>query len=166
MGANIGGIYGAQLFRADDSPRYRRGFGVASAIVAFGVICAVCRFVFGDVFVRRYRWTKQKQSNVRGGHFEGGDGGEDDRGMRLSSEGVHGAALRVVVGFTGGGVGVDTAADEGGTEEAGESDVVVRESGGLCVVDSAGVCRSLETEIGVARWEGGLVRSSVGRLVS
>lgn len=49
MGANIGGIYGAQLFRADDSPRYRRGFGVASAIVAFGVICAVCRFVFGGV---------------------------------------------------------------------------------------------------------------------
>lgn len=73
--------------------------------------------------------------------------------MRLSSEGVHGAALRVVVGFDGGGVGVDTVADEGGTEEAGESDVVVRESGELCVVDGAGVCRSLEmeTEIGVAR---------------
>lgn len=90
MGANIGGIYGAQLFRADDSPRYRRGFGV---------ICAVCRFVLGDVFVRRHRWTKQKQSDVRGGHLEGGDGGEDDRGMRLSSEGVHEAALRVVVGL-------------------------------------------------------------------
>jgi hypothetical protein len=53
MGANIGGIYGAQLFRADDRPRYRRGFSIGCAIIAFGVACASLRYIIGDVMRRR-----------------------------------------------------------------------------------------------------------------
>jgi hypothetical protein len=35
MGANIAGIYGAQIFRRDDRPRYRRAFAVACAVLAY-----------------------------------------------------------------------------------------------------------------------------------
>ena len=53
MGANIAGIYGAQIFRADDSPRYRRAFSIACAILAFGLALAIFRFV--DDRLRRRR---------------------------------------------------------------------------------------------------------------
>jgi len=53
MGANIAGIYGAQIFRADDRPYYRRGFSIAIAILAFGLILAIVRYV--DEFIRRRR---------------------------------------------------------------------------------------------------------------
>lgn len=45
MGANIAGIYGAQIFRADDRPRYRRAFNVNIAVLAFGLSLAVLRFL-------------------------------------------------------------------------------------------------------------------------
>ncbi len=45
MGANTAGIYGAQLFRADDRPRYRRGFSINIAILVFAVVLAVVRFI-------------------------------------------------------------------------------------------------------------------------
>jgi len=51
MGANIAGIYGAQIFRSDDSPRYRRAFGVNIAVLAVGVTLAVVRFL--DDKIRR-----------------------------------------------------------------------------------------------------------------
>jgi len=53
MGANIAGIYGAQIFRSDDSPRYRRAFSVACAVLAAGLAFAVMRYV--DDVVRRKR---------------------------------------------------------------------------------------------------------------
>ncbi|KAK3393916.1 major facilitator superfamily domain-containing protein [Podospora didyma] len=53
MGANIAGIYGAQIFRSDDSPFYRRGFSVAIAVLAAGVVLAIARYV--DDVVRRHR---------------------------------------------------------------------------------------------------------------
>ena len=53
MGANIAGIYGAQIFREDDSPRYRRGFTVDIAIVAFGLGLAIIRFVDDKLWQRR-----------------------------------------------------------------------------------------------------------------
>jgi hypothetical protein len=52
MGANIAGIYGAQIFRQDDRPRYRRGFSINIAILAAGLFLAVVRYV-SDVLVRR-----------------------------------------------------------------------------------------------------------------
>lgn len=53
MGANIAGIYGAQIFRADDAPRYRRGFSIDIAIIAFAVALAVFRLL--DDLRRRIR---------------------------------------------------------------------------------------------------------------
>ncbi|KAF2171564.1 hypothetical protein M409DRAFT_63785 [Zasmidium cellare ATCC 36951] len=45
MGANIAGIYGAQIFRSDDKPRYRRAFVIGIAVLAFGTILAIIRKV-------------------------------------------------------------------------------------------------------------------------
>ncbi|PNS18223.1 hypothetical protein CAC42_7592 [Sphaceloma murrayae] len=56
MGANIAGIYGAQIFRSDDRPRYRRAFSVNCAILAFGLACAVFRYA--DDWLRRRRVAK------------------------------------------------------------------------------------------------------------
>jgi len=55
MGANIAGIYGAQIFRADDRPFYRRGFSIAIAVLAVGLTLAIVRYV--DEFLRRRRGT-------------------------------------------------------------------------------------------------------------
>ena len=53
MGANCAGIYGAQLFRQDDRPRYRRGFTVNICILALGLGLAVIRYI--DDRVRKVR---------------------------------------------------------------------------------------------------------------
>jgi hypothetical protein len=45
MGANIAGIYGAQIFRQDDRPRYRRGFSINIGVLTFGLALATVRFV-------------------------------------------------------------------------------------------------------------------------
>jgi len=57
MGANIAGIYGAQIFREDDRPRYRRAFSVACAVLAFGIALAIFRFL--DDFRRRSREARR-----------------------------------------------------------------------------------------------------------
>lgn len=51
MGANIAGIYGAQIFRQDDRPRYRRAFSVNCAVLAFGLSLAILRYI--DDRIRR-----------------------------------------------------------------------------------------------------------------
>ena len=51
-GANIAGIYGAQIFRSDDSPRYRRGFGINIGVLTLGLALATVRFV-DDKWFRR-----------------------------------------------------------------------------------------------------------------
>lgn len=56
MGANIAGIYGAQIFREDDKPRYRRAFSVACAVLAFGIALAIFRYL--DDFRRRRRQAR------------------------------------------------------------------------------------------------------------
>ena len=53
MGANIAGIYGAQIFRRDDRPKYRRGFSIACAVLAVGVGLAILRFVDEQIRKRR-----------------------------------------------------------------------------------------------------------------
>ena len=55
MGANIAGIYGAQIFRADDRPLYRRGFSVAIAVLSVGLVLAIVRYI--DDFIRRRKGT-------------------------------------------------------------------------------------------------------------
>ena len=57
MGANAAGIYGAQIFRSDDRPRYRRGFSINIAVLSLGVSLAVVRYG-ADVLERRKRAKK------------------------------------------------------------------------------------------------------------
>jgi hypothetical protein len=60
--ANTAGIYGAQIFRADDRPRYRRGFAIGIGILAFGVCLVAIRYV-SEVLERR-RNKKQITSDA------------------------------------------------------------------------------------------------------
>jgi len=55
MGANTAGIYGAQLFRQDDRPRYRRGFTVNIAILAFGTGLVVIRYIEDRIWKKKRR---------------------------------------------------------------------------------------------------------------
>lgn len=59
MGANTAGIYGAQIFRSDDKPKYRRGFSIAIAILAFGLLLAVLRYL--DSLRQRRKAKKQSE---------------------------------------------------------------------------------------------------------
>ncbi|KAL2827792.1 major facilitator superfamily domain-containing protein [Aspergillus cavernicola] len=60
MGANIAGIYGAQIFRADDKPLYRRGFSVALAVLSVGLVLAAVRYV--DTLLHRRRKVEGVES--------------------------------------------------------------------------------------------------------
>lgn len=41
MSANIGAIYGAQIFQADDKPRYRRAFATNIGLLAAALCLAM-----------------------------------------------------------------------------------------------------------------------------
>lgn len=45
MNANIAGIYGAQIYRSDDKPLYRRAFGSAIGVLSASLFLAVFRYV-------------------------------------------------------------------------------------------------------------------------
>lgn len=45
MGANIAGIYGAQIYRSDDAPLYRRGFAINIAVLSVGLSLATFRYL-------------------------------------------------------------------------------------------------------------------------
>lgn len=60
MGANTAGIYGAQIFRADDRPKYRRGFVIGIGVLSFGLLLAAIRYA-DDVIRRRRRSLGTKQ---------------------------------------------------------------------------------------------------------
>ncbi|KAL4862991.1 hypothetical protein BDV12DRAFT_189995 [Aspergillus spectabilis] len=74
MNANIAGIYGAQIFRSDDKPLYRRGFSVALAVLSVGLVLAVTRFV--DTILHRRR--------NKGEPVESEDGSTDERRKDVS----------------------------------------------------------------------------------
>jgi len=59
MFANIAGIAGAQIFRSDDRPKYRRGFSVNIAILAVGLALAVLRFVDDKI------WRREKVAEIQ-----------------------------------------------------------------------------------------------------
>lgn len=63
MGANIAGIYGAQIFREDDKPRYRRAFAVACAVLAVGLLLAIVRYVDDKIRKRRKARTLEDSSS-------------------------------------------------------------------------------------------------------
>lgn len=57
MAANIGAIYGAQIFQADDKPRYRRAFAVNIGLLGFALILACGRLLF-EKHKRRQRRSR------------------------------------------------------------------------------------------------------------
>jgi hypothetical protein len=59
MGANIAGIYGAQIFRQEDRPFYRRGFSINIAVLSVGLVLAMVRYA--DDFLRRRRSKRALQ---------------------------------------------------------------------------------------------------------
>lgn len=71
MGANCAGIYGAQLFRQDDRPRYRRGFTVNICILAFGLGLAVVRYI--DDRVKKVRKRRAGNTIERDENESGSD---------------------------------------------------------------------------------------------
>jgi hypothetical protein len=74
MGANIAGIYGAQIFRSDDKPKYRRGFTINIVVLAIGLALAVLRF-FDDKIWRRSKVAEIQQQLAR----ENGDSQSDEK---------------------------------------------------------------------------------------
>ena len=44
MSANIGAIYGAQIFQSDDAPRYRRAFATNIGLITAALSLAVGRY--------------------------------------------------------------------------------------------------------------------------
>jgi hypothetical protein len=55
MAANTAGIYGAQIFRQDDKPKYRRGFSINLAVLSVGLSLAILRFFDELIHKRRAR---------------------------------------------------------------------------------------------------------------
>jgi hypothetical protein len=55
MGANTAGIYGAQIFRADDRPKYRRGFSINIGVLSLALTLATVRFIDDRLRARRAR---------------------------------------------------------------------------------------------------------------
>jgi hypothetical protein len=68
MGANIAGIYGAQIFRSEDRPLYKRGFAINLAIVSTAVVLAGIRYV--DDIIRRRKVAGQVQLEQGSGSDE------------------------------------------------------------------------------------------------
>ncbi|KAK6362111.1 hypothetical protein TWF730_005808 [Orbilia blumenaviensis] len=68
MGANIAGIYGAQIFRSDDSPKYRRGFATGAAILAVAILLSTVRYI--DDKIRRRKAANQE---ITAGGSDDGD---------------------------------------------------------------------------------------------
>lgn len=52
MSANIGAIYGAQIFQSDDAPRYRRAFATNIGLIVASL----------SLSVGRYCWDKFRNS--------------------------------------------------------------------------------------------------------
>jgi hypothetical protein len=71
MGANLAGVLGGQLYRADDRPTYRRAFNVSIAVLAVGLALAVVRFL--DDKLRRTK-VKHKAPESDTGSETYGDG--------------------------------------------------------------------------------------------
>lgn len=57
MGANMAGIYGAQIYRADDAPLYRRGFAINIAVLSLGLSLAFVRFLDGRLRYKHGSFT-------------------------------------------------------------------------------------------------------------
>jgi predicted MFS family arabinose efflux permease len=77
MNANIAGIYGAQIFRQDDKPLYRRGFSVAIAVLCVGFTLAIVR------------WADDKRRQRRASRALLNEHGSDRTTDSVGPEGSH-----------------------------------------------------------------------------
>ena len=62
MGANIAGIYGAQIFRSEDKPLYIRGFSINLGIISMAIVLAIVRLI--DDHIRRRRNKRSELDEV------------------------------------------------------------------------------------------------------
>ncbi|KAK6705539.1 hypothetical protein SNK05_009439 [Fusarium graminearum] len=94
MFANIAGIAGAQIFRSDDAPKYRRGFSINIAILAVGLALAAVRFV-DDKFWRREKVAEIQQQLAQENESTGDEksGGQRETTPTLGIEKASPAAL-------------------------------------------------------------------------
>jgi len=83
MGANIAGIYGAQIFRSEDSPKYRRAFYIGIGVLALGLILAIVRFV-DEKFFRRV--PPPAIENETGEENENENESESDKGTKIQRQ--------------------------------------------------------------------------------
>lgn len=74
MGANIAGIYGAQIFRSDDKPKYRRGFTIGICVLASGIVLAIIRYL--DTVIRRKRTAGRLEAPEASSSEDGNIGDE------------------------------------------------------------------------------------------
>lgn len=70
MGANIAGIYGAQIFRQEDRPKYRTGFSIGIGILAFAIVLSTVRYI-DDLF--RKRRNAQRAGSITNSSEDGND---------------------------------------------------------------------------------------------
>jgi hypothetical protein len=96
MGANIAGIYGAQIFRADDRPLYQRGFSIAIAVLAFGLSLAIARWI-DDLFIRR-RARKNDAAVLSGAGASSDDGAVENGEKTIETLPKSAEAPEVVAG--------------------------------------------------------------------
>lgn len=59
MCANTAGIYGAQIYRADDRPLYRRAFNSSIAVLCVGLFLAITRYIDSLRLKRKARRASQ-----------------------------------------------------------------------------------------------------------
>lgn len=66
MAGNIAGIYGAQIFREEDNPLYRRGFNIGIAILTTSCCLAIIRYIDSKFLIQRQkRKEAANQETVR-----------------------------------------------------------------------------------------------------
>jgi hypothetical protein len=76
MGGNLAGIYGAQIFRQDDRPRYRRAFVIGLSILAGGILLSTIRYI-DDKVLRRKGKNPNGTDKVTGDSNTGSEDGEE-----------------------------------------------------------------------------------------
>jgi len=84
MGANIAGIYGAQIFRSDDRPKYRRGFTTNCAILTTALILAITRLV--DDLIRKRKRKALGLSDANNNNNESGSEENSDEKKAIDAE--------------------------------------------------------------------------------
>ena len=76
MGANIAGIYGAQILRSDDSPLYRRGFTINCALLSLAIVICVVRFVDDRIHRKKNPQLGGGDTAEQGSNSDDGSAGE------------------------------------------------------------------------------------------